>query len=131
MFKGYEVTRRATVTVRELEKLETLLHQVIESGVNNVSDIELRHSRQAELEDEALKSACAQARDKAAFLAGQFNASLGAVRTIRHRNAKSGDWITMGAADPFGPAPASAPTFEFGRIKLLSDVDVTFDIVPK
>jgi len=64
--------------------------------------------------------------EKVAFEVG-IGASIGGARalvTMKHVGLNV-------AADPFSAAPARGSTFEFGRITLRSDVEVTFDIVPK
>lgn len=132
VFKGYEVVREAKVTLRKLNDLEPLLKLAVEAGVNNVRDIELCHSRRAELEREAQKEACAQAKEKAAFFAAQFGAELGPIRHLIPHAIPGGEFIAMaggGSADPFASAPES--TFKMGRINIRAAVQVVFDLVPR
>ena len=126
VFKGYEVARRAKVTLRKLDDLEGLLKEAVESGVNYVCSVELCHSRRDELKKEAQKTACARAKENAAFLASQFGAELGPIRRVvpsepYHR----GEFVSMAVS----PKPES--TFKMGRIEIRAEVEAVFDLVPR
>ena len=132
VFKGYEVAREVTVKLRKLNDLEPLLKTAVEAGVNNVRNIELCHSRRAELERQAQKEACAQAKEKAAFFAAEFGAELGPIRRVIPHSPSGGEFLAMaggGSVDPFASSPES--TFKMGRINIGAAVQVVFDLVPR
>lgn len=128
-FQGYEVTRKAHVTLRDIDKLEALLQRAVEAGVTHAHDVSLHHSKEEQLRKQALEKACAAAKNKAEFVATQFAAKVGPVRTIDLAEEWSGRFVALGAADPFAAGGSSPSSYRFGKIEVRADVKATFDLV--
>ena len=79
-FVGYSVSRSVTITLRDLQKLEQLLDGAIQAGANRDFDVSLSSSREAELKQEAVAKAIADAKRQAEFAAEKLGLRLGAVR---------------------------------------------------
>lgn len=79
---GYRAQRQIEVVLRDLDKLGDLLLRSTAAGISRVSPTQLESSRAAELGNQALAKAAADAREKAGLLAEALGAKLGPVYRI-------------------------------------------------
>ncbi len=121
-FVGYEITRSITVTLRDLTKLNELLDKSIKAGANRLEEIELSSSKEREIRDTTLGQAIENAKQHAARLAEGFGAKVGKVLTIETGGGTFGAVYSM-SAPAFGEA-----TFQPGRIRIESELNVVFEI---
>ncbi len=84
---GYRVGRRMTAKVRDLERLGDVLDGVVAAGVNEMHGAEMAASDPSAAERDALRTALAGARAKAAALAEASGGVLGAVQRIEEEDA--------------------------------------------
>ena len=125
--RGYEVANTVTATVRDLDRLPTVLDAATAAGANQVQgpDFFVQHRENAE--DEARRLAMASARRRAEVLATAAGATLGEVRSI-----------TDGG--PSGPAPrmayravaadaGPATPIEAGTERIPANVEVVWELV--
>ncbi|MCR9307242.1 MULTISPECIES: oxidative stress defense protein [Vibrio diabolicus subgroup] len=82
---GYRASRSIDVTVTDLKKLNQYLDMALEAGINQVDNIQLKVSNQAEYQQKARMAAIQDAREKAASLATGFEKKLGDVWQINYR----------------------------------------------
>ncbi|HHF0508978.1 TPA: oxidative stress defense protein [Vibrio antiquarius] len=82
---GYRASRSIDVTVTELKNLNQYLDMALEAGINQVDNIQLKVSNQAEYQQKARMAAIQDAREKAASLATGFEKKLGDVWQINYR----------------------------------------------
>jgi uncharacterized protein YggE len=76
-FIGYFVHKTVEITLRDLEKFEDLLADVLEAGVNYVHGIQFRTTELREHRDEARALAIRAAKEKAEALAGELGQEVG------------------------------------------------------
>lgn len=82
---GYRAFRSIDVTVTDLKNLNQYLDMALEAGINQVDNIQLKVSNQAEYQQKARMAAIQDAREKAASLATGFEKKLGDVWQINYR----------------------------------------------
>ncbi|HHF2915772.1 TPA: oxidative stress defense protein [Vibrio diabolicus] len=82
---GYRASRSIDVTVTDLKNLNQYLDMALEAGINQVDNIQLKVSHQAEYQQKARMAAIQDAREKAASLATGFEKKLGDVWQINYR----------------------------------------------
>ncbi|MCE9844508.1 oxidative stress defense protein [Vibrio alginolyticus] len=82
---GYRASRSIDVTVTDLKNLNQYLDMALEAGINQVDNIQLKVSNQAEYQQKARMAAIQDAREKAASLATGFEKRLGDVWQINYR----------------------------------------------
>ncbi|MFH4591941.1 oxidative stress defense protein [Vibrio alginolyticus] len=82
---GYRASRSIDVTVTDLKNLNQYLDMALEAGINQVDNIQLKVSNQAEYQQKARVAAIKDAREKAGSLATGFEKKLGDVWQINYR----------------------------------------------
>ncbi|EAS73795.1 hypothetical protein V12G01_13914, partial [Vibrio alginolyticus 12G01] len=82
---GYRASRSIDVTVTDLKNLNQYLDMALEAGINQVDNIQLKVSNQAEYQQKARMAAIKDAREKAGSLATGFEKKLGDVWQINYR----------------------------------------------
>lgn len=129
--KDYVAIRQVKVTVRDLDKLNTLLDGALSAGLNEIRDINLGvvkdEAFRAEARKKAVDNAVAQAKD----LAKDFGVTLGPVYSIRYRapNAAPAPMMRAYKADSVSSNSADQ-TYQQQSISFDDQVDVVFDIKP-
>lgn len=121
---GMQGARTISVTLRKLDSYGDFMNAALASGINNISGVVLDTSKRAELEDEALDLAIADARKRAAHVAKQFDVKLGDVINVH---------VQAGHAEPrmmamSRSADSSGGDFSGGELDIRRDVQATFAI---
>ena len=84
ILKGYQASRRMTITVKLLDQLNDLLDSALEQGINRVNSIELTSSKRADFIEQARQAAIEDAKQKAQSLAKGFDKKVEGVWQIRY-----------------------------------------------
>lgn len=130
ILKGYRAVRTVEVTLRELDKLNSLLDGALKAGLNEIRSVSLGVAQAESYKDKARKAAIDDATRQAQQLAAGFNAKLGPVYSIRYHvsNYQPSPMVRMMKADA---APVSAQeTYEQPTIQFDDQVDVVFQLEP-
>lgn len=77
--RGYQVTERMEVKIRDLEKVSSILDGVVANGANEVSGFQFTIDEPEKLKDEAREKAIADAKEKADELEDQLGIRLGKI----------------------------------------------------
>lgn len=122
---GMQGSRTISVTLRELENYGDFMNAALSSGINSISGVSLDTSKRAQLEDEALDLAIANALERAAHVAKRFDVVLGPVSNVH---------VQAGHVEPrmmamSRSADASGGDFSGGEIDIRRDVQATFEIL--
>ncbi len=125
--EGLIATRSVDLTLKDLTRFPELLSEALASGVNNVDPIRLDSSRRADLEDQALTLAMADAKTEAARVAAGFDVVLGPVTEVHVGSHSPRPEAVMRSA---AFADSSAGSFSTGVITIERSVNVTFSITP-
>lgn len=127
--KDYVAIRQVKVTVRDLDKLNTLLDGALSSGLNEIRDISLGVAKdevfRAQARKKAVDDAIAQAKD----LAKDFGVTLGPVYSIRYQAPNELPALMMSAYKSDSVSSNNADqTYQQQNISFNDQVDVVFDI---
>lgn len=81
-FLGYYVRKTVVITLRDLDKFEALLTQLVDGGVTNIQGIQFRTTELRTYKDQARSLAITAAKEKAAAMAGELGESIGQPQTM-------------------------------------------------
>lgn len=130
VLNGYEVSQTVIITVRDLDKVSTLVDGLGTSGVTNIQGPAFAIDKIDDIKAEARKEAIEKAEAKAEVLAKDLNVNL--VRIVSF--SESGDYPMYRAeasyAKGMGMAPESAslPDLPKGEQKVVSNVTISYEI---
>lgn len=130
ILKGYRAVRTVEVTLRQLDKLNSLLDGALKAGLNEIRSVSLGVAQPDAYKDKARKAAIDNAIHQAQELANGFNRKLGPVYSVRYHvsNYQPSPMVRMMKADA---APVSAQeTYEQAAIQFDDQVDVVFQLEP-
>jgi uncharacterized protein YggE len=119
---GFQATNQITVTIREIDKLSTLLDRAIAAGANEMSGVEFVVSDYSKLLDQARGEAIADARRKAEIYARAAGLKLGRAVSITEENASP--------PRPMQAMRAAAVPIAPGEQKLQASVSVSYELTP-
>lgn len=130
--KGYIATRQVKVTVRQLDKLNSLLDGALANELNEINDVQLGVSKDDAYRTEARQKAVKDAVAKANLLANEFGVKLGPVYSIRYNTSG----VSGGGAIPamqyrskaMSYSSSADESYEPQNISFSDSVDVVFDI---
>jgi len=126
---GYEMTRNITIALRDLKQFDNLLSAMIESGVNEVRQIEFQTANEDALRAEARQKAVQDAREKAEAIARQLGAKLGRAVLAQERDRHyESDIVATSYPAEAPPKETASATMAPGMITLSSSVDLTFEL---
>lgn len=120
---GYRASRSINVNVNDLANLNKYLDMALESGINQVDNIQLKVSNQAEYQQKARMAAIKDAKEKAASLAVGFEKKLGDVWQISY-NQMNGQPILMRSMAM--DAKQSSNSYQDSTLVIRDQVDVVY-----
>ncbi|PSW18592.1 oxidative stress defense protein [Photobacterium sanctipauli] len=123
--KGYRASRNITVTVGDLEQLNTYLDHAIGDGINRINNIELKVSDEAKYQEQARQAAISDAKAKAESLAKGFGEEIDGVWQIRYQSNQPRPVMMRMAMDA---APETAATYQDAEIVIRDRVEVVFKL---
>ncbi len=86
-FSGYRASRNIALTVNRLEQLNQLMDLALESGIDQIGQIELKVADERRYRQQAQQQAIADSLQKASVLAKAYGATLGPVLQIEYRGS--------------------------------------------
>ncbi|MFT5573943.1 MAG: hypothetical protein ACI9FR_002879 [Cryomorphaceae bacterium] len=86
-YKGEEVSRSLSVIINDLQKVSPLMQAMVENGLSTMDGLSTGFQNRSALLQQALGAATEDAKDKAAFLAQQFDRNLGQAILISEHNS--------------------------------------------
>lgn len=132
-FLGYAVRKDLVFKLRDISKAESLLSDVMESGITRINDIDFRTSELRKHRDQARAQAVRAAREKAVALTAEVGQKIGKAYSIEEvapvsspyaQNAVSANYSGSSGGD----AEVSAGTLAVGQITVNARVIVRFEI---
>ncbi len=128
----YDITNNIWVTVHDLKKLESIISDSLEAGVNQVSGIYFRVIELEIHQEEARKLALEAAKEKAAIMAGQLGQEVGEPLLIdenRQDGFSSSSLFTLPYTDYNNNYSLNqVNTVVFGEITIRVSVNVKFGL---
>ena len=131
VLKGYRAVRTVEVTLRQLDKLNSLLDGALKADLNEIRSVSLGVAQPDAYKDKARKAAIDDAVHQAEQLAAGFNSKLGPVYSVRYHvsNYQPSPVVRMMKADA-APAVSAQETYEQPTIQFADQVDVVFQLEP-
>jgi uncharacterized protein YggE len=128
---GYSVSNTVKVTIRDVSKSGAILDQVVRAGANRLSGVMFDLSDRKAAEDQAVKAAIAEARQR-----GELMAEAAGVRLVRvvsvNASTDGGGPIPVFQRDTFAAqAAAPPPPVLPGQQKVTAHATVTWEIAPR
>lgn len=124
---GTRVSRSLTITVKQISRVAPLLQELVEGDVSRIDQVQTGFQDRADLEREALAAAIEDAKEKANYLAAQFDKELGSAHRIAERNQTQP--VRRQFAGEMAKSmsmSADLPEEHFGTQKVRSQVNVVF-----
>ncbi|MCG9665657.1 oxidative stress defense protein [Vibrio mediterranei] len=122
---GYRASRTVTVQVMDLENLNNYLDLALESGINQVDNIQLKVKDQGQYQEAARMAAIKDAQSKAASLAKGFDQNLGKVWRIEYRQPMNQPIVMRSMAMD---SKMESNSYQDSVITIRDRVDVTYQI---
>ncbi|MGR5361816.1 oxidative stress defense protein [Vibrio mediterranei] len=122
---GYRASRTVTVQVMDLESLNNYLDLALESGINQVDNIQLKVKDQGQYQEAARMAAIKDAQSKAASLAKGFDQNLGKVWRIEYRQPMNQPVVMRSMAMD---SKMESNSYQDSVITIRDRVDVTYQI---
>ena len=118
-----------TVTVRDLNKLESLLESLVKAGGNQISSVQYQTSDLRKYRDQARDLAVKAAREKAKALAQALGQDIGKAHAIEEM-PDLGDQMTANSSAAFEVERSkSSPSLAPGQKTISASVVVSFDLI--
>ncbi|MFH1144981.1 MAG: SIMPL domain-containing protein, partial [Candidatus Eisenbacteria bacterium] len=141
-FVGYFVRKTIVITLREPERFDALLGQVLEAGANYVHGIQFRTTDLRNQRDYARKLAIHAAREKAEDLATELDQRIGLPLSITEESGGAwywyndtwggrwgGGWMSQNVVQSVGGGPSSIDEgFALGEISVTARIRATFEL---
>jgi uncharacterized protein YggE len=125
--KYYSVDNTVYVTVRELDKLGSLLDTVIAAGANTVNSIQFDVADKSAALKQARSDAVADAKAKAEELAEAAGMSVGEIRSISFTDSQPYP-VFEGRGGGGGGEAAAAVPIQPGQLTFTVNVSVTYEL---
>ncbi|MFH0262458.1 oxidative stress defense protein [Vibrio barjaei] len=122
---GYRASRTVTIQVMDLESLNNYLDLALESGINQVDNIQLKVKDQGQYQEAARMAAIKDAQSKAASLAKGFDQNLGKVWRIEYRQPMNQPVVMRSMAMD---SKMESNSYQDSVITIRDRVDVTYQI---
>ncbi len=129
---GYYVNQAVEVTIRDHEKINTILKLAADNGANDIGSLRFEIDDEEELKQEARAEAIANAKEKADELAKQLDVKLGKI--ISFSESQNG-YIDMPqykamADEAYGLGGGEeAPRIQTGENEITVNVSLTYEIL--
>lgn len=121
---GYRANRNITVTVRDLDKLNTYLDGALGDGINNINNIELKVSNESEFIELARQAAISNAKEKADSLAKGFDEKVDGVWKVTYRTSQPRPILMRAMA--MDSSPNIESSYQDTQVVIRDQVDVVF-----
>ena len=130
---GYAVRKDLVFTLREVERAEALLSEVLESGVHRVNSVAFRTSQMRKHRDAARAQAVRAAREKAAALASEIGQSIGKAYSIDEEVPSPVRLAAQNVSSNYigpsgGEASESEGTLALGQIRIVARITARFEL---
>ncbi|MCG9599116.1 oxidative stress defense protein [Vibrio sp. Isolate25] len=122
---GYRASRTVNVTVDELANLNQYLDIALNSGINQVENIQLKVKEQAKYQEQARQAAIKDANSKAESLASGFGKDINGVWRIDYNMPSSQPVLMRSMAMD---AKAESNTYQDSTIVIRDRVDVIYQL---
>lgn len=132
VFLGYEVSKKIVLTLRDMNRIESLLSDVIKAGVNRVEGIDFRTTQIRQHKDKARQMAIRAAQEKAIALTKEIGQTIGKAYSITEEgtggSSASNNFIANARSSTSGDYSDAEGTIAIGQIPVTARVTVSFEL---
>ncbi|MCG2694325.1 SIMPL domain-containing protein [Candidatus Parcubacteria bacterium] len=126
---GYTVSQSATIKIRELDKVGSILGKAGELGANQVGGVQFTIDKPESLKSEAREMAIKDAKDKAEMLAKELGVNLGRVVSFNEYTSGASPIYAKSSMEAYGLGGGSPiPDIQAGSQEVVVDVNLVFEI---
>jgi uncharacterized protein YggE len=132
LFIGYSVRKDLVFKLRDVTQAESLLSEVLESGINRINSIRFQTSKLRMYRDQARAQAIKAAQEKAIALTREIGQTIGKAYSIEEDVPQRG-YASQNSTANFvstveGDTADTAGTLALGQIKINARVTVRFEL---
>lgn len=132
LFMGYSVRKDLVFKLRDVTQAESLLSEVIESGITRINSIRFQTSQLRKFRDQARAQAIKAAQEKAVALTREIGQTIGKAYSIEEDVPQKGYALQNSTSNFSGPGESesvdSEGTLSLGQIKINARVTVQFEL---
>jgi uncharacterized protein YggE len=132
LFVGYSVRKDLVFKLRDVTQAESLLSEVLESGITKINSISFQTSRLRLYRDEARAQAIKAAREKALALTREIGQTIGKAYSIAEdvpqRGYAAQNYSANTSLSVDGDSADTQGTLSLGQIKITARVTVQFEL---
>lgn len=130
---GYEVSQRADIKIRDLNKIGDVIAQTTAKGANQVGDISFTIDDEYLLKNEARALAITKAKEKAEIIATQTGMKLGKIKGVFENSVMPSPIYSYTNAskqmmDASAAPEIAAPSIESGQNEIKVEVTLNYEI---
>lgn len=132
LFIGYAVRKDLVFKLRDVTQAESLLSEVLESGITRINSIRFQTSRLRTYKDEARSQAIKAAHEKAMALTREIGQTIGKAYSIEEevpqRGNSSANFMANSTSTVDSDSVDTEGTLSLGQIKISARVTVRFEL---
>jgi len=132
LFIGYSVRKDLVFTLRDVAQAESLLSELIESGISRINGVRFQTSQMRKYRDQARGLAMKAAHEKATALSAEIGQKIGKAYSIEEEApSRLGPYQNISANNTImvsDNATESEGTLALGQIKVTARVTVKFEL---
>lgn len=132
LFIGYSVRKDLVFKLRDVTQAESLVSEVLESGITRINSIRFQTSQLRKFRDQARAQAIKAAQEKAVALTREIGQTIGKAYSIEEDVPQRGYAMQNSTANFISPAEGDATetegTLSLGQIKINARVTVRFEL---
>ncbi len=128
--KKYTATQSFSVCISNLDHLETIISDLVQMEISNLSTPNFRTTELKKYKDEARKKAIADAKYKAELLASELGQTVGKAHRISEVtfNNNNGRIAYANFAEDASISAGSQDSFAIGQLEVKAEIDVSFNL---
>lgn len=128
IFKGHRVSRSLNVTVRKLSIYPDLLQALVEADISELNQVKPYLADESNMKRKAMQKAVSVAKEKAKFLAIEFNRQLGKVIQINEGVVAMPSPVLYRQKGLAEASQAAAPPAMFGSQRVSANITAVFSL---
>ena len=129
-FTGFRATRSVTVTLSDLEQLNELMDTALDSGIDQIGQLQLKVRDEQQYQLQAREQAIEDSKHKAQALAQAYGAKLGPIVQVRYQAAATNSPVPYGRPEAMMSRSASSDMGQYiqDSIQFRDRVEVIFEL---
>ena len=129
-FTGFRAVRSVTVTLNNLEQLNELMDTALDSGIDQIGQLQLKVRDEQQYQQQAREQAIEDSKQKAQTLAEAYGAKLGPIVQVRYQAAATNSPVPYGRPQAMMSRSASSDMGQYiqDSIEFRDRVEVIFEL---